>query len=165
MPDSQQRPPSGEVRNVYFILDHHNNPQPVDATRYAEWFTRSLPRRNVAFDQFVNDENVHEEISVSTVFLGINHNWGDGPPILYETMVFGGGLAGEGIRCSTRKEAKAQHAQMCTRVAATLGQAWTPQKPKPKSELKPFPRTPPRRWRDRNSYHNGTLYTRDAPDE
>lgn len=25
---------------------------------------------------------------VSTVFLGIDHNWGEGPPLLFETMVF-----------------------------------------------------------------------------
>lgn len=25
---------------------------------------------------------------VSTVFLGLDHQWGDGPPLLYETMVF-----------------------------------------------------------------------------
>ena len=27
---------------------------------------------------------------VSTVFLGLDHNWNGGPPILFETMVFGG---------------------------------------------------------------------------
>lgn len=27
---------------------------------------------------------------VSTVFLGLDHNYGDGPPLLWETMVFGG---------------------------------------------------------------------------
>jgi hypothetical protein len=26
---------------------------------------------------------------VSTVWLGINHNWSDGPPIIFETMIFG----------------------------------------------------------------------------
>ena len=29
------------------------------------------------------------EIHVSTVFLPIDHGWGGGPPILWETMVFG----------------------------------------------------------------------------
>ena len=31
-----------------------------------------------------------EEILVSTVFLTIDHGWGNGPPVLFETMVFGG---------------------------------------------------------------------------
>jgi len=30
------------------------------------------------------------EAEVSTVFLGIDHNYGDGPPVLWETMIFGG---------------------------------------------------------------------------
>lgn len=30
------------------------------------------------------------EVSISTVFLVINHNFGDGPPLLFETMIFGG---------------------------------------------------------------------------
>lgn len=48
-------------------------------------------------------------IEVSTVFLGLDHAWGDGPPMLFETMVF---IAGEGDRCwrcSTFDEAEAQH--------------------------------------------------------
>ena len=28
------------------------------------------------------------EIVVSTVFLGLDHGWGDGPPVLFETLVF-----------------------------------------------------------------------------
>jgi len=27
---------------------------------------------------------------ISTVFIGLDHNWGDGPPHLFETMVFRG---------------------------------------------------------------------------
>lgn len=31
------------------------------------------------------------EVTVSTVFLGVDHNWSDvGPPVLFETMIFGG---------------------------------------------------------------------------
>ena len=29
-----------------------------------------------------------DKLQVSTVFLGLNHNFGEGPPILWETMVF-----------------------------------------------------------------------------
>jgi len=29
-------------------------------------------------------------VDVSTVFLVLDHNWGDGPPLVFETMVFGG---------------------------------------------------------------------------
>ena len=38
----------------------------------------------------------------STVFLGLDHQLTeDGPPLLFETMVFGGPLSGETDRCST----------------------------------------------------------------
>ena len=41
--------------------------------------------------------------SVSTVFLGMDHNWRrEGPPILFETMVFGGRYAGLQLRYATR---------------------------------------------------------------
>lgn len=30
-----------------------------------------------------------ESIQISTVFCGINQNWGEGAPILFETMIFG----------------------------------------------------------------------------
>lgn len=40
-------------------------------------------------------------VEVSTIFLGLDHNWGDGPPLLFETLVFGGKLDREMDRYST----------------------------------------------------------------
>jgi hypothetical protein len=48
-------------------------------------------------------------VRVSTVFLVMNHNHFGGPPILFETMVFGGPMDQEQRRCSTWAEAEAQH--------------------------------------------------------
>jgi hypothetical protein len=54
---------------------------------------------------------------VSTVFLCLDHNfWGEGPPLLFETMVFGGPLDGEQDRCSTWEQAEDMHARMLKRV-------------------------------------------------
>jgi hypothetical protein len=55
-------------------------------------------------------------VEVSTVFLGLDHNFGEGPPILYETMVFGGPLDEEMERYHTRAEAAAGHEMMVARV-------------------------------------------------
>jgi hypothetical protein len=45
------------------------------------------------------------------VFLGIDHNFfGDGPPILFETMVFGGPMDQDQRRYSTWDEAEFGHA-------------------------------------------------------
>jgi hypothetical protein len=30
------------------------------------------------------------DVQISTVFLGLDHSFGSGPPILFETMIFGG---------------------------------------------------------------------------
>ncbi|PZR71766.1 MAG: hypothetical protein DLM66_00060 [Candidatus Dormiibacter spiritus] len=55
---------------------------------------------------------------ISTVFLGLDHGLGDYPPILFETMVFGGPLDGEMDRYSTWDQAEAGHEQMVERVQA-----------------------------------------------
>jgi hypothetical protein len=61
------------------------------------------------------------EVRVSTVFLGIDHAW-EGPPLLFETMVFGGPLDEEMERYSTWEEAERGHAVMARRVLAALDQ-------------------------------------------
>lgn len=55
---------------------------------------------------------------MSTVFLGIDHAFGDGPPLLYETLVFCGALDDEMERSSTREDAIAGHHAMVERVRA-----------------------------------------------
>lgn len=50
-------------------------------------------------------------VRVSTVFLGIDHNFydSDGPPLLFETMIFGGPHDQYQDRCSTWEQAHAMH--------------------------------------------------------
>jgi len=58
---------------------------------------------------------------VSTVFLGLDHNYyRSGPPILFETLVFRGPLDGEMERYSTIEEARKGHEAMCQRVRQKL---------------------------------------------
>lgn len=56
------------------------------------------------------------EAWVSTVWLGMNHRFGDGPPLIFETMVFGGEYNDEQWRWSTPPEARAGHAAVVERV-------------------------------------------------
>lgn len=52
------------------------------------------------------------DVVVSTVWLGIDHNWsGAGGPVIFETMVFGGSLQ-EQRRYSTEAEALDGHADV-----------------------------------------------------
>ncbi len=55
---------------------------------------------------------------VSTIFLGIDHSFSflGGPPVLFETMVFGGALDGEQARYCTWDQAIEGHAVMVARV-------------------------------------------------
>jgi hypothetical protein len=48
-------------------------------------------------------------VEISTVFLGLDHNFGQGPPLLFESMVFGGEDDGEMVRYSTWEEAETGH--------------------------------------------------------
>jgi hypothetical protein len=64
---------------------------------------------------YVN-ENTEREVSVSTVWLGIDHAFGSGPPIIFETMTFGGAHDGEIFdRYPTELAAVAGHEQAVAR--------------------------------------------------
>lgn len=57
------------------------------------------------------------DVWVSTVFLGMNYNHsGIGPPILYETMIFGGKYDQYQDRYCTWDEAEAGHKKACALV-------------------------------------------------
>jgi hypothetical protein len=62
-----------------------------------------------------------EYIHVSTTFLSLDHNFsGVGPPIVYETMIFGPVLTEYQERYCTWAEAERGHAEMCRRVSSYL---------------------------------------------
>jgi hypothetical protein len=109
-------------RPLQYILDERGEPQPTDDLElYARWFEAD-ERRVVRKQTFVlgHPELVSEpvEVTVSTVFLGLDHSWDAGPPVLWETMVFG--LPGDEEICeryTSREAAIAGH----NRIVAELG--------------------------------------------
>lgn len=56
------------------------------------------------------------EVRVSTVFLGLDHSFGVGPPILFETIIFGGESDGYQQRCETWDQAEQMHRVACDLV-------------------------------------------------
>lgn len=58
------------------------------------------------------------DVRVSTVFLGLDHSFGDGTPLLFETMIFGGPHDQYQDRYSTWEEAEAGHAKALALVRA-----------------------------------------------
>lgn len=94
-----------------FILDADGNPRPEpDLMKWARWIETAS--RSVANDR-IGDS------TVSTVFLALDYQVDTGPPLLWETMVFGGPLNQATDRCAgSREQAEAMHARMVDRVAA-----------------------------------------------
>jgi hypothetical protein len=63
---------------------------------------------------------IGDDVSVSTVWLGLDHNFGQGPLAIFETMVFGGPLDEEQERYATEHEAQVGHDDMVTLVRTAL---------------------------------------------
>lgn len=61
------------------------------------------------------------DATVSTVFLGLDHRYGDGPPQLFETLVFGGPFDGWMDRCATWEQAEAMHEKAVAFCKAGVG--------------------------------------------
>jgi hypothetical protein len=87
-----------------YILDGHTPVAMDDMHQWGRWMETA--GRRVAFFELGG-------VSISTVFLGLDHQFANGPPLLFETMVFKGGeeVSGRTRRCSTWDEAEAQHAE------------------------------------------------------
>lgn len=92
-------------------------------SRYYDWYGQPLTVSEIGdaarghnFQVAVTDV---PDAQVSTVFLhGIDHQHEDGPPLLFESLVFGGVLNHEMARYSTEAEARTGHAAMVERVKA-----------------------------------------------
>ncbi len=87
----------------------------VQCKNFGEWcdyWVRARNSRNlgVAFDKI-------GRAAISTVFLSINHGWGK-RPVLFETMIFHGKLAGKTARYHTWTEAERGHREMVKLVKA-----------------------------------------------
>lgn len=105
----------------HYILNGHDV-VPCDLITWAKFFEKS---NRVVAKTKVGDSDV------STVFLGLDHRYGDeGPPMVFETMIFGGPLADYQKRCSTWAEAEAMHAEAVHRATyahdAQMGAAVAP---------------------------------------
>lgn len=83
-----------------------------DLLEFARWFEQA--------DRHIALTYLGDGVTVSTVFLGMDHNFGDGPPLLFETMCFGSSLNEEQRRYSTYDEAEIGHAVMVRRVRESL---------------------------------------------
>lgn len=101
------------MSDKYILAEDGKTPVPCDLMTWAKWFEKR-ETRIVAQDQI-------GEVKVSTVFLGLDHNWGDGPPVLWETMIFGGPHDEYQERYTSHDEAVAGHTKALELVKSTSG--------------------------------------------
>lgn len=119
-----------------FYVIKQGEPVPASAAEFGEWLqhAKETDRRIAAtmvqrgVPGTAPGDVAGVRVDVSTVFLGLNHAFGDGEPLLYETMVFGGPHDGRQLRCSTREEAVALHRLTVEEESTFLRQAVRAQK-------------------------------------
>lgn len=91
-----------------YVLDDQGNPVPEpDVLKWGRFFEKM--QRHVALTEI-------QGARISTVFLGVDHSFGGGPPVLWETMVFGGKFDSEQERYSSLADAKRGHDAMVGKI-------------------------------------------------
>lgn len=89
----------------YYILDAERRPVATDSIEQWGLMFHDMRQRRVA------STDITPEIHVSTVFVGLDHRYfGEGPPLLFETMVFGGPMDQQQWRYASWDDAETGHA-------------------------------------------------------
>lgn len=97
----------------YYILKGREIVKEPDLLTWGKWFETA--------DRFIKQEDIYcfrfhwkpiVKVFVSTIFLGLDHSWGPGDPILFETMIFNGKHDQEQRRYHTYEEAEQGHEDM-----------------------------------------------------
>ena len=106
------------------FLDKTTTRSPSTSMRWAKWF-EDIGNRIVDYTEITS------HVFVSTVFLGIDHRLrGDGPPILFETMIFGGGrLDDVDCRYSSWDDAATGHKVIVDKLRAKQAHAHNKKSP------------------------------------
>ena len=97
---------------MYYLLNDDRTTEQVPMMVWALGFERA--------DRVVGKTTIGDA-EVSTVFLGMDHRFGEGPPLLFETMIFGGEHDEEMWRYSTWDEAKAGHSHVVSLLEHASG--------------------------------------------
>lgn len=100
------------ILDKYILNAEGNVRREPDLLKWAQWFETA--ERHIGLDRLPNGTKV------STVFLGTDHNFEGGTPILWETMIFGGPEDQYQKRYATREEALIGHAK-AVKLAISAG--------------------------------------------
>ena len=112
------------MTNKYILSGHEVIPC-EDLTKWAEWFETAdrkvaktdIPKRTflVWIGKLFKTKRF-EPVRVSTVFLGLDHSFGDGRVQLFETMIFGGKFDQDMWQYSTWEESEKGHEKAVKKV-------------------------------------------------
>ena len=88
---------------LFYVLDKDGKPVPeADVIKWGRFMSSE--------DRVVQQDTLPDGIAISTVFLGVDqHCGGRGPPVLWETKIFGGPNDGYDERYSSLEAAHAGH--------------------------------------------------------
>jgi hypothetical protein len=87
----------------HYILDDDHHPVEVPVLVWAQWW-------EMATNRIVDNTQINSEVTVSTIFLGLDHNWSNrGPGVFFETMIFGGALDRDCWRYCSWDDAETGH--------------------------------------------------------
>jgi hypothetical protein len=95
--------------SAWYILDNNNKPVLKPTLEAAQWLEDNDHRRTVKRDEI-------GDITVSTVFLGLDHAWNTFKPVLWETMIFGGEHDQYQERYTSHKDALEGHEKALTLI-------------------------------------------------
>lgn len=102
------------------ILHYDRDGVPIDTQSWGELVADKKYQR-VLRTTVADAADPAKAYDVSTVWLGIDHNWGRGVPLIFETMVFGTGSEDMiADRYSTEELARGGHNAMVVSICATL---------------------------------------------
>jgi hypothetical protein len=102
---------------MHYLLDENKKPYQVSLIEALELYKHP--------EMKVTKQDNFDGVRVSTVFLGMDHGWGDRnspdyQPILWETMVFGGEYDDYQERYTSHEEALEGHQKMVELVKQSL---------------------------------------------
>lgn len=94
--------------SLYYTLDENENVVPCDQEEWCKVFKS---------DRRIVNRSHQGAVTVSTVFLGLEHGFSGDKPILFETMAFNAPDGEEHMRrYTTIEEARAGHEEVCAEV-------------------------------------------------
>lgn len=107
--DFARRLEGNEIKGYYVMAADGTTREVYNLLEWAQWVE--------AANRLVQKTKIGT-VEVSTVFLGLDYNFGGEPPALFETMVFGGRLDQQQVRYATLDEAKTGHEKLVRHVRA-----------------------------------------------